>query len=65
MSKTNCKDYECYMFACEKANIVIEAKDKSEAIEIFKEEYSKIFNQDWKVFRILERVDIKRNKDLF
>jgi hypothetical protein len=53
------------MFACEKANIVIEAKDKSEAIEIFKEEYSKIFNQDWKVFRILERVDIKRNKDLF
>jgi len=65
MCKTICKNYQCYMFSCEKANIIIEAKDKSEAIEIFKEEYSKIFNQDWKVFCIAERVDIKRNKDLY
>lgn len=60
MNKTECKNYQSYMFACNKANIVIEANDKSEAIEIFKEEYSKIFNQDWKVFCITERLDILR-----
>jgi hypothetical protein len=65
MNKTECKNYQCYMFACEKANIIVEAIDKSNAIEIFKEEYSKIFNQDWKVFCIHSRIDIKRNQDLF
>jgi len=58
----DCKDYESYMFACEDGcNIVIEAENKRKAIEIFEKEFEIRFLQDWKVFRIITRVDIESN----
>ena len=50
---------ESYMFACNNgANIIIEAEEKSKAIQIFEKEFSMLFNGDWKIFRITRRIDI-------
>lgn len=58
----NCKDYESYMFACgNDFNVVIEAENKIKAIEIFQEQFKMRFNEDWKVFRIITKVDIEGN----
>lgn len=57
-----CKNFESYMFACgNDCNIVIEAKNKINAIEIFQEQFKMRFTEDWQVFRITTRVDIEGN----
>lgn len=53
-----CKSYECYMFACDSCNILIEADSKWDAIEVFEEEFGAKFSGDWKIFRINTKIDI-------
>ena len=51
---------EAYMFACaNNANIVIEAEDKMNAIQVFQDQYSMLFLGDWNIYRITTRINSK------
>ena len=50
---------ESYMFACSNgANIIVEAEEKSKAIQIFESDFTMLFHGDWKIFKITRRVNI-------
>jgi len=47
MCKNGFEDFQSFMFACDNnCNIVIEAKDKKEAIDTFEERFDKLFKLD-------------------
>jgi len=63
MCKNGFEDFQSFMFACDNnCNIVIEAKDKKEAIDTFEERFDKLFKLDWKVFNISTKVDVNNDR---
>lgn len=60
--KEYCKDYSCYMFACGNMNILVEAEDKTKAIEVFKYKYKTLFNDDWKIFKVQTLINMEYDK---
>lgn len=62
----NTKNCECYMFACgDEYNVVIEAENKMDAIEIFKKRFKMRFLEDWQVFKVTVGIDIGGNSDWY
>ena len=63
MSENSCKDFRSFMFMCDNnCNIIIEAKNKKEAINAFEERFEKLFNLDWKIFQVTTKIDVNNDR---
>lgn len=56
--ETECKNFEKYIILVNDIVIGIEASNKAEAIDRFKNEFKNLYEMDWTIKRLLHEIDI-------
>jgi hypothetical protein len=64
-NKLNYKDFYKFLFLFDTVKILIEAEDKTKAIEKLKEEFPKLFNKDFNIIRIDRELTIDNQENLY
>jgi hypothetical protein len=52
------KECEKYIFLVNNTVVAIEAADKTKAIEIFKDQFNRLYDMDWEIKRLVTEINI-------